>query len=154
MGNTVIELKSLSRSYGYGEGTTYALKDFDLTVKRGEFIMIMGPSGCGKTTLLNILGLLDKPTDGTYLLNSKPIEKISPRRKARIRSDKIGMIFQSFNLIPTMQVIDNVALQITYCRFRIDCFGLVYNYCIADGIAVFLNIICIYNKKFIWNNFV
>ena len=58
MGNTVIELKSLSRSYGYGEGTTYALKDFDLTVKRGEFIMIMGPSGCGKTTLLNIIGLL------------------------------------------------------------------------------------------------
>ena len=114
MGNTVIELKSLSRSYGYGEGTTYALKDFDLTVKRGEFIMIMGPSGCGKTTLLNIIGLLDRPNFGSYILDNEPVARLSARKKAKLRSTKIGLIFQDFNLIPTLNVLDNVALPLTY----------------------------------------
>ncbi len=115
--DTIIKLTNVSKSYGYGAASSFALQDFSLEVKRGEFIMIMGPSGCGKTTLLNILGLLDKPTHGTYLLHDKPIEKISPRRKARIRSDKIGMIFQSFNLIPTLQVIENVALPLVYSGY-------------------------------------
>ncbi|MBR2831222.1 ABC transporter ATP-binding protein [Candidatus Saccharibacteria bacterium] len=114
MGNTVIELKSLSRSYGYGEGTTYALKDFDLTVKRGEFIMIMGPSGCGKTTLLNIIGLLDRPNFGSYILDGESVGRLSARKKAHLRSKKIGLIFQDFNLIPTLNVLDNVALPLTY----------------------------------------
>ena len=114
MGNTVIELKSLSRSYGYGEGTTYALKDFDLTVKRGEFIMIMGPSGCGKTTLLNIIGLLDRPNFGSYILDNEPVARLSARKKAKLRSTKIGLIFQDFNLIPSLNVLDNVALPLTY----------------------------------------
>ena len=114
MGNTVIELKSLSRSYGYGEGTTYALKDFDLTVKRGEFIMIMGPSGCGKTTLLNIIGLLDRPNFGSYTLDNEPVARLSARKKAKLRSTKIGLIFQDFNLIPSLNVLDNVALPLTY----------------------------------------
>ena len=114
MGNTVIELKSLSRSYGYGEGTTYALKDFDLTVKRGEFIMIMGPSGCGKTTLLNIIGLLDRPNFGSYILDNEPVARLSARKKAKLRSTKIGLIFQDFNLIPNLNVLDNVALPLTY----------------------------------------
>ena len=113
MGNTVIELKSLSRSYGYGEGTTYALKDFDLTVKRGEFIMIMGPSGCG-TTLLNIIGLLDRPNFGSYILDGESVGRLSARKKAHLRSKKIGLIFQDFNLIPTLNVLDNVALPLTY----------------------------------------
>ena len=114
MGNTVIELKSLSRSYGYGEGTTYALKDFDLEVKRGEFIMIMGPSGCGKTTLLNIIGLLDRPNFGSYVLDGESVARLSARKKANLRSKKIGLIFQDFNLIPTLNVLDNVALPLIY----------------------------------------
>lgn len=118
MGNTVIELKSLSRSYGYGEGTTYALKDFDLTVKRGEFIMIMGPSGCGKTTLLNIIGLLDRPNFGSYVLDGEPVARLSGRKKASLRSRKIGLIFQDFNLIPTLNVLDNVALPLIYSGIK------------------------------------
>ena len=118
MGNTVIELKSLSRSYGYGEGTTYALKDFDLTVKRGEFIMIMGPSGCGKTTLLNIIGLLDRPNFGSYILDGESVARLSGRKKAGLRSKKIGLIFQDFNLIPTLNVLDNVALPLTYAGIK------------------------------------
>lgn len=114
---TIIELKDVSKSYGYGAAASYALQNFSMEVKRGEFIMIMGPSGCGKTTLLNVLGLLDKPSAGNYLLDGKPIEKISTQRKARIRADKIGMIFQSFNLIPTMTVIDNVALPLVYSGY-------------------------------------
>ncbi len=110
----IIELKSVSKSYGFGDAETLALRNFDLTVKRGEFIMIMGPSGCGKTTLLNIIGLLDKPTSGTYNLNGKPVSKISGRKKAQIRAEEIGLIFQSFNLIPNLSVIENVTMPLVY----------------------------------------
>lgn len=112
--NVVIKLKSISRSYGYGDAASYALKDFDLTVKRGEFIMIMGPSGCGKTTLLNVLGLLDRPTFGSYHLNGRSISRLTARKKAHIRSQKIGLIFQDFNLIPNLNVIENVCLPLNY----------------------------------------
>lgn len=110
----VIELLSLSRSYGYGDATSFALKDFSLTVKRGEFIMIMGPSGCGKTTLLNVIGLLDKPTTGEYFLSGQSIKNLSSSRQARLRAQKIGFIFQDFNLIPNLPVIENVALPLLY----------------------------------------
>lgn len=111
---TIIKLSKLSRSYGYGDAKTYALKDFDLTVKRGEFIMIMGPSGCGKTTLLNILGLLDRPTSGEFTLNSQPINRLKDSKLAKIRAKKIGFIFQSYNLIPSLPIIENVALPLVY----------------------------------------
>ena len=110
----IIELKSVSKSYGFGDAETLALRDFDLTVKRGEFIMIMGPSGCGKTTLLNIIGLLDKPTSGTYEICGKPVSKLSGRKKAQIRAEEIGLIFQSFNLIPNLSVIENVTMPLVY----------------------------------------
>ena len=115
--DVVIDLKNLSKRYGMGDAESYALKDFDLTVKRGEFIMIMGPSGCGKTTLLNIIGLLDKPTDGEYLLGGKQVTRISDRKKARLRAKKIGVIFQDFNLISHLSVLDNVVLPMTYAGF-------------------------------------
>ena len=113
----VIDLKSISKRYGIGDAESYALRDFDLTVKRGEFIMIMGPSGCGKTTLLNVLGLLDKPTEGEYLLDGKEMTKTSERKKASIRAKKIGMIFQDFNLISHLSILDNVVLPMIYAGY-------------------------------------
>ena len=111
---TIIELKSISKRYGIGDTESYALHNFDLTVKRGEFIMVMGPSGCGKTTLLNIIGLLDKATIGEYKLAGKSVERISARKKAQFRAKEIGFIFQSFNLIPNLTVIDNVTMPLIY----------------------------------------
>ncbi len=114
MNNNIIELQNLTKSYGYGDTESFALKDFDLTVKRGEFIMIMGPSGCGKTTLLNIIGLLDRATRGSYSLSGEDVSDISSRRQAKLRAKKIGFVFQNFNLIPDLTVLDNVALPLVY----------------------------------------
>lgn len=110
----VIKLKSLTKRYGIGDAEQVALDGIDLTINKGEFIAIMGPSGCGKTTLLNILGLLDKPDEGTYHLGSKSVTNISSSRSAKIRNEKIGFVFQSFNLIPRLNVVENVALPLTY----------------------------------------
>ena len=111
---TIIELKAVTKRYGFGDAESFALHNFDLEVKCGEFIIIMGPSGCGKTTLLNIIGLLDKPTSGEYLLNGKKVDRISSRKKARFRAKEIGFIFQNFNLIPNLSVIENVSLPLIY----------------------------------------
>lgn len=110
----VIQLAELSKSYGHGDTTTHALDSLNLTIEKGEFVAIMGPSGCGKTTLLNILGLLDTPSDGEYSLDERPVEELSARRRAHIRSHQIGFVFQSFNLLNRMNIIDNVALPLTY----------------------------------------
>lgn len=115
--NFIIELKNISKCYGFGDAASFAIKDCNLKVRRGEFIMIMGPSGCGKTTLLNIIGLLDKPSAGTYLLAGEPVSRISARKKARFRATEIGFVFQSFNLIPNLSIIDNVALPLVYSGF-------------------------------------
>lgn len=114
----IIKLENLTKRFGYGDATSFALRDFDLTVRRGEFIMIMGPSGCGKTTLLNIIGLLDTPSSGTYLLNDEPASRISARRQARLRAKKIGFIFQNFNLIPDLPIIENVSLPLVYSGYH------------------------------------
>lgn len=110
----VIKLKSLTKRYGIGDAEQVALDGIDLIINKGEFIAIMGPSGCGKTTLLNILGLLDRPDEGTYRLGSKSVTNISSSRSAKIRNEKIGFVFQSFNLIPRLNVVENVALPLTY----------------------------------------
>lgn len=110
----LIELVDVCRSYGYGDAESFALRNFSMTVKRGEFIMIMGPSGCGKTTLLNILGLLDRQTSGSYYLNGKRVNRFTSRGKSRLRAKNIGFIFQDFNLIPNLTVIENVALPLVY----------------------------------------
>ena len=115
--NILIELKGLTKRYGYGDTESFALKDFDLTIKRGEFIMIMGPSGCGKTTLLNIIGLLDRASRGEYILNGEDVASISARRQARLRAKKIGFIFQNFNLIEDLPIIENVALPLVYTGY-------------------------------------
>ena len=117
MNEVLIKLKGVSKRYGYGDTESFALKNFDLTIKRGEFIMIMGPSGCGKTTLLNILGLLDRATDGTYILNDEDVADISSTRQARLRAKKIGFIFQNFNLIQDLPIIENVALPLIYAGY-------------------------------------
>ena len=103
--NIIIELQGLTKRYGYGDTESFALKDFDLTIKRGEFIMIMGPSGCGKTTLLNIIGLLDRASRGKYILNGENVANISTRRQAKLRAKKIGFVFQNFNLIEDLPVL-------------------------------------------------
>lgn len=110
----LIEIKELSKVYGFGDATTVALDEVSLEIEKGEFIAIMGPSGSGKTTLMNILGLLDRPTHGTYLLNGKKISRLGRLRQARLRRDNIGFIFQSFNLLPKLTVIENVALPLAY----------------------------------------
>lgn len=110
----VIELAKLTKDFGHGDTITHALHGIDLSIDEGEFVAIMGPSGCGKTTLLNILGLLDTPSSGEYALAGRPVAEISHRTRARIRTEQIGFIFQNFNLLPRMNIIDNVALPLSY----------------------------------------
>lgn len=110
----VIEIYNLSKLFGVGDATTVALDSITLRIEKGEFVCIMGPSGSGKTTLMNIIGLLDAPTTGEYFLESKQVAELSQRRRAKIRRDNIGMIFQNFNLLARSNVIDNVALPLTY----------------------------------------
>lgn len=110
----IIEISELSKLYGFGDATTVALDEVNLTIEKGEFIAVMGPSGSGKTTLMNILGLLDRPTHGVYKLNGRNISKLSKNRQARVRRDNIGFIFQSFNLLPKLTILENVALPLAY----------------------------------------
>jgi len=110
----LIELKGVSKLFGFGEATTLALDELDLSVEKGEFLAIMGPSGCGKTTLMNIIGLLDRPTHGTYLLDGKNSSYLRPNRQAKLRRDRIGFVFQFYNLLPRLNVLDNVALPLAY----------------------------------------
>jgi len=110
----VIALHHLTKRYGIGDAEHTVLDGLDLTIEKGEFIAIMGPSGCGKTTLLNILGLLDRADDGEYLLDGRDVETMSSARRARIRSNQIGFVFQNFNLVSRLNVVENVALPLTY----------------------------------------
>ena len=111
---TRIKLTNVTKRFGFGDAEQVALDNVNLEVKKGEFIAIVGPSGCGKTTLLNILGLLDHPSEGEYYLDNKSVEDLTATHHATIRSRDIGFIFQHFNLIPRLTVIDNVALPLTY----------------------------------------
>lgn len=110
----LIELQEVSKLFGFGDATTLALDEISLSVNKGEFVAIMGPSGCGKTTLMNIIGVLDKPTYGNYLLDGRYVSRASENRLAKLRRDRIGFVFQSFNLLPRLNVLDNVALPLTY----------------------------------------
>lgn len=110
----IISLKDVSKLYGFGDATTVALDEVSLDVDAGEFVAIMGPSGSGKSTLMNVIGLLDRPTHGGYKLSNRSVAKLRPNQRAKLRRDKIGFVFQSFNLLPKMNVIDNVSLPLLY----------------------------------------
>jgi putative ABC transport system ATP-binding protein len=114
----IIELDSVSKVFGFGDATTVALDDVNLNVDKGEFIAIMGPSGSGKSTLMNIIGLLDRPSQGIYKLDTRNVSRLRSAARAKVRRDKIGFIFQSFNLLPRMTVLENVALPLAYKGVR------------------------------------
>lgn len=106
----MIELKKITKTYGEGDYAFQSLKGIDLKIGKGEFVAIMGPSGSGKSTLMNILGALNQPTTGTYLLNNKDIGKLSDSQLADFRNREVGFIFQQFNLLKRTTVYDNVAM--------------------------------------------
>ncbi len=110
----LIELQDVSKLYGFGDATTLALDEVSLTIERGEFVAVMGPSGCGKSTLMNLIGLLDGPSHGDYRLDGKPVARLRSGQAAKIRRDTIGFIFQSFNLLPRLTALENVALPLAY----------------------------------------
>ena len=110
----LIVLKQLRRIYMTEDVETHALGGIDLAINRGEYVTIEGPSGCGKSTLLTVLGLLDEPTSGEYVLAGVPTSDIDAEERARLRNREIGFVFQSFNLIPEMTVAENVGLPLTY----------------------------------------
>ncbi len=114
MANPLIHLESLQKVFTTDEVETYALSEIHLDIQEGEFVSIAGPSGCGKSTLLSILGLLDTPTSGTYILNGNPASGLKLAERARIRNKEIGFIFQSFNLIGDLTVFENVELPLVY----------------------------------------
>ncbi|HUP26186.1 MAG TPA: ABC transporter ATP-binding protein [Candidatus Limnocylindrales bacterium] len=110
----VIELQDVSKLYGFGDATTIALDEVNLKIESGEFVAVMGPSGSGKSTLMNLLGLLDHPTHGSYKLGDRFVSRLRPNIRAKARRDTIGFVFQSFNLLPNMTVLENVALPLAY----------------------------------------
>ena len=113
-GQPLIHLEGVTKVFYTDEVETHALSGTHLDIGRGEYVSITGPSGCGKSTLLSILGLLDSPTDGTYILNNKQVSDLSLSERARIRNKEVGFIFQSFNLIGDLSVYENVELPLTY----------------------------------------
>jgi putative ABC transport system ATP-binding protein len=113
----MIKTKNLRKVYTTEEVETTALNDINLDIKEGEYVSLMGPSGCGKSTLLNVLGLIDQPTSGQYFFLGEEISKYSERKRASLRKNNIGFIFQSFNLIDELTVYENVELPLLYLGF-------------------------------------
>jgi putative ABC transport system ATP-binding protein len=116
MRTPVIQLQGIEKVFLTDDLETRALSDIDLSIHKGDFVSICGPSGCGKSTLLAILGLLDSPTGGAFLLNGKPVHELQGAERAAIRNTDIGFIFQAFNLISDLTIIENVELPLTYRR--------------------------------------
>lgn len=109
-----LEIRDITKSYVMGDNVVHALRNVSLVIEKGEWISIMGPSGSGKSTLMNILGCLDRPTTGKYLLDGAEVEKLNDDQLAEERNKKIGFVFQNFNLLPRMDALNNVALPLIY----------------------------------------
>ncbi len=113
---TIIHTEKLTRTYAVGHSTVNALRGVDLDVETGEFVALMGPSGSGKSTMMHLLGCLDTPTSGKYWLEERDMSKLSKDERADVRNNRIGFIFQTFNLLPRLNSLDNIALPLLYGR--------------------------------------
>ena len=113
-GQPVIQVTDLVKDYSRGDNVVHALRSVSVSVTKGEFVAVMGPSGSGKSTFMNLVGCLDRPTGGSYLLDGVEVTRLSPTQLADLRNQKIGFIFQGFNLLPRMDALDNVALPMVY----------------------------------------
>lgn len=120
MKKDIIECKDIKKTYGIGDTAVTVLKGITFSIKEGEFVAIMGPSGSGKSTLMHILGALDTPTSGHYFLDGKDVSKLSDEELADIRREKIGFVFQAFNLLPRTSVLRNVTLPLIYANMPKD----------------------------------
>ena len=118
MNGPLIRLDGVRKVFYTDEVETHALDNINIAIDRGEYVSIAGPSGCGKSTLLSILGLLDTPTEGLYVLNERPVTDLSLSERARVRNREVGFVFQSFNLIGDLTVFENVELPLTYRGMR------------------------------------
>lgn len=117
MAESLIKITNIKRNFSLGNETVYVLKGIDLEIKKGEYVALMGPSGSGKSTLMNLLGCLDTPTSGNYILNGKDVSKMKDDELAEIRNKEIGFVFQTFNLLPRTTALDNVALPMIYAGY-------------------------------------
>jgi putative ABC transport system ATP-binding protein len=117
MADSLIKITNIKRDFPLGNEIVYVLKGIDLEINKGEYVALMGPSGSGKSTLMNILGCLDTPTSGTYILNGKHVSEMQDDELAEIRNKEIGFVFQTFNLMPRTTALDNVALPMVYAGF-------------------------------------
>jgi putative ABC transport system ATP-binding protein len=120
MKTPIIDIKGITRDFQLGSETVNVLKGIDLLINKGEYVALMGPSGSGKSTLMNILGCLDTPTSGSYILNGKQVSEMHDDELAEIRNKEIGFVFQTFNLMPRTTALDNVALPMVYAGFSKD----------------------------------
>jgi putative ABC transport system ATP-binding protein len=114
----MLQMQNVSKVYRTDSVETHALREFSLTVDEGEFVSVTGPSGSGKTTFLNIAGLLEEFSSGVYRLDGKDVSRLDDTERSRVRNEKIGFIFQSFNLIPELDIFDNVDVPLRYRRFK------------------------------------
>ncbi|MGL2986551.1 ABC transporter ATP-binding protein [Flavobacterium sp. RSSA_27] len=117
MAKPLIKITNIKRNFQLGNETVYVLKGIDLEINKGEYVALMGPSGSGKSTLMNLLGCLDTPTSGNYVLNGKDVSKMRDDELAEIRNKEIGFVFQTFNLLPRTTALDNVALPMIYAGY-------------------------------------
>jgi putative ABC transport system ATP-binding protein len=117
MAKPLIQITNIKRDFVLGNEIVYVLKGIDLEINKGEYVALMGPSGSGKSTLMNLLGCLDTPTSGSYILNGKDVSKMHDDELAEIRNKEIGFVFQTFNLLPRTTALDNVALPMVYAGY-------------------------------------
>lgn len=118
MAQTIIQTNDISRNYRMGGEVIHALRSISITINKGEYVAFMGPSGSGKSTLMNIVGCLDTPSGGQYILNNKDVSNMTDNELAEVRNKEIGFVFQTFNLLPRSSALENVALPLVYAGYK------------------------------------